>query len=156
MNKYYIVREEDDDTELEHHGVKGQKWGIRRYQNPDGSLTEEGRQRYGASEDGRMSREGKKLFEKDRKQAVKDAKQERKELYKKSDMERLGKAGRHQVDVFIKDKYGDLTYKDLRSKDHARNRRNVGLGIVGGMTAVTALTVAASVGLVKAAKKAFE
>lgn len=25
-----------------HHGVKGQKWGIRRYQNPDGSLTAEG------------------------------------------------------------------------------------------------------------------
>lgn len=27
---------------LMHHGVKGQKWGIRRYQNPDGSLTPEG------------------------------------------------------------------------------------------------------------------
>lgn len=26
-------------NELYHHGVKGQKWGIRRYQNPDGSLT---------------------------------------------------------------------------------------------------------------------
>lgn len=29
-----------------HHGVKGQKWGIRRYQNPDGSLTAEGQKRY--------------------------------------------------------------------------------------------------------------
>lgn len=33
--------------ELYHYGIKGQKWGIRRYQNPDGSLTEEGRRRYG-------------------------------------------------------------------------------------------------------------
>ena len=33
--------------ELYHHGVKGQKWGIRKYQNPDGSLTPEGQKRYG-------------------------------------------------------------------------------------------------------------
>lgn len=32
--------------ELYHHGIKGQKWGVRRYQNSDGSLTEEGRKRY--------------------------------------------------------------------------------------------------------------
>lgn len=35
---------------LMHHGIKGQKWGIRRYQNPDGTLTAEGRKRYGYSE----------------------------------------------------------------------------------------------------------
>lgn len=34
-------------TYLMHHGIKGQKWGIRRYQNPDGSLTSAGRERYG-------------------------------------------------------------------------------------------------------------
>ena len=38
---------EDSDYYLEHHGILGQKWGIRRYQNPDGSLTPEGRARYG-------------------------------------------------------------------------------------------------------------
>lgn len=32
---------------LAHHGIKGQKWGIRRYQNSDGSLTAEGKTRYG-------------------------------------------------------------------------------------------------------------
>lgn len=31
--------------ELYHHGIKGQRWGIRRYQNPDGSLTAEGKAR---------------------------------------------------------------------------------------------------------------
>lgn len=33
-------------TELYHHGVLGQKWGVRRYQNADGSLTAKGRRRY--------------------------------------------------------------------------------------------------------------
>ena len=32
---------------LAHHQIKGGKWGVRRYQNYDGSLTEEGRRRYG-------------------------------------------------------------------------------------------------------------
>lgn len=31
---------------LAHHGVKGQKWGVRRFQNEDGSLTDKGVKRY--------------------------------------------------------------------------------------------------------------
>lgn len=34
-------------NELYHHGIKGQKWGVRRFQNPDGSYTAAGKKRYG-------------------------------------------------------------------------------------------------------------
>lgn len=44
MSYYYITRSPDY---LEHHGILGMKWGVRRYQNKDGSLTPEGRARYG-------------------------------------------------------------------------------------------------------------
>lgn len=35
---------------LQHHGINGQKWGVRRFQNKDGSLTPEGRKRYSIKE----------------------------------------------------------------------------------------------------------
>lgn len=33
-------------NELQHHGIKGQKWGVRRYQNKDGTLTTAGKKRF--------------------------------------------------------------------------------------------------------------
>lgn len=39
---------------LSHHGIKGQKWGVRRFQNEDGSLTEEGRKKYLAETERQM------------------------------------------------------------------------------------------------------
>lgn len=35
-------------NELYHYGIQGQQWGLRRYQNPDGSLTPEGKERFHA------------------------------------------------------------------------------------------------------------
>lgn len=34
------------DTTLMHYGIKNQKWGVRRFQNPDGTLTPAGKERY--------------------------------------------------------------------------------------------------------------
>lgn len=72
-----------DELVLYHHGVKGQRWGVRRYQNKDGSLTAEGKQRYSPDviaerkEEAKQLRESKqkdqaKLIEKDLKQINKE------------------------------------------------------------------------------------
>lgn len=42
------------DNDIYHSGIKGMHWGIRRYQNPDGTLTPEGRKRYNVGSDGNL------------------------------------------------------------------------------------------------------
>lgn len=41
----YVIKRSSD--ELYHHGIKGQKWGVRRFENYDGTLTPDGKARYG-------------------------------------------------------------------------------------------------------------
>lgn len=63
---------------LEHHGIKGQKWGIRRYQNYDGSYTQAGLKRYNkAIDDYNLAKE------KGDKVAMQKAKSDANKYYKK-------------------------------------------------------------------------
>lgn len=44
MAEYIITREPEDDS-LEHWGIKGQRWGVRRFENEDGTLTKAGKEK---------------------------------------------------------------------------------------------------------------
>ena len=50
---------ESYETVLCHHGILGQKWGIRRYQNKDGSVTAAGAKRYHVDEGHKLTKEEK-------------------------------------------------------------------------------------------------
>ena len=81
------------DNELYHHGIKGQKWGVRRFQNKDGSLTLAGKKRAL-----KMQKRYTELYN-DKKYRDKQG--------------NLTYAGRRKA-LVMKERYSELTGKDLR------------------------------------------
>lgn len=87
LNNGGDMRNDYTSNYLMHHGILGMKWGVRNYQNPDGSLTPAGRERYGVGpgkDVGDISTEkGKKRRVKDLKKAIKLNEKKRAKEYTK-------------------------------------------------------------------------
>jgi len=98
----YIVGDKDY---LMHHGIKGQKWGIRRFQNEDGSLTPEGRERYNQYKNQGMSHE----------QAMKKvlSSKDYSEQKKKDNFKKYGQYYNTKYDEFNHKKFYKNYYKEI-------------------------------------------
>lgn len=119
---------------LVHHGIRGQKWGIRRYQNPDGTLTEEGKERYGISGKSQTEK-GLKREARDFKKALRKtqrATDEARRSYIMSDAagkyesakraDKLYKEGKKEVESLLKD--AEKAGLQVDSKDFLRMQDN--------------------------------
>lgn len=104
--KYYAV--ERTGPYLAHHGILGQKWGIRRFQNKDGSLTSEGKKRYNTGEG---DNDKHKLWPGDRKMLMNMARKN--ELYDKRFLKRIS-------DSYVRNAPG----KDVRLKEYEKYLAN--------------------------------
>jgi hypothetical protein len=93
-------------AELYHHGIKGQRWGVRRYQNADGSLTPAGAKRYGVDNLDASNR--KKIEGMSEAKKQKAAKKELRKLYRRVE-------GRASFD-----EYNAQGEKDQRAEEYRR------------------------------------
>lgn len=88
-------------NELYHYGKKGMRWGIRRYQNKDGSLTPAGKKRYGdLHEDYLNAHDGKSV----KQMSTKELKARNDRLQQEQNYERLTKktnVGKKAITAFI-------------------------------------------------------
>lgn len=89
-----VVRRLPENSELYHHGIKGQRWGIRRFQNPDGTLTGAGRKKRGLIDQIKYNRKMKKVrrAKVEKAKAQQKAKEEQAERLRKMSAERKERA----------------------------------------------------------------
>lgn len=101
------------DTELYHHGIKGQEHGVRRYQNEDGSLTPLGRIHYGY---GQIKERRAQRKEERRKRAELKAKNRPKDISEMSDEELRTAIARKNLENEYKKASGKHSLIDIANK----------------------------------------
>lgn len=107
---------QNNTNELYHYGIPGQKWGIRRYQNKDGSLTPAGKKKAAKLEEKYKQVTGRNI----RKQIAKKAKTAPKSIDELTNEELKSKTTRLKLENdYVREKN---TYKDLHPKQVSKGK----------------------------------
>lgn len=115
--------------ELYHHGIKGMKWGVRRYQNKDGSYKPAGKKRYSLAK--RIARKvaARKVAKKERKQIKKRIKEIDKAQRKRAVDTDINKLSDNELRILNDRIRNENTYKDsIRYKK--RNGTNAAVNVL--------------------------
>lgn len=105
----YIGYMYHDKEYFEHHGILGMKWGVRRFQNPDGSLTPAGEARYNR----KQKHEEAKAAKAEAKRAKEAAKPPTKAEIRAQQLEKLSKMSDQEIRDAIARKQLENQYKQL-------------------------------------------
>lgn len=113
----------ENELYIYHHGIKGMKWGIRRFQNKDGSLTSAGKKRYG-------------MTKKQVKRAIrKSGNENRTRVSEKAANEldssaRFTKASKKATEIAkrLNEKYSEKDYSSIRALSHVADSESQKIG----------------------------
>lgn len=98
-------------SELYHHGIKGMKWGVRRFQNEDGTLTEAGKLRYRYQTESEVS-------ERSAGRAAKYASKQLKSMDRVTKIAKKFNVGKKTIDNFMnqRSKFANMSYEKVRAE----------------------------------------
>lgn len=141
-----------------HYGIKGQKWGVRRFQNEDGSLTAEGKARYG--EEGGAKAFLKKAIRKTGEASGKFVSKLKKRVGEKIDdkLDRMNPS--RMSDQELREKLNRLNmekqYKQIVKEMEQKPKKEHKMGKFIGHTLSTVLVATATTTLASIAKRSME